>query len=83
MYVLMCRDDTLYCGITTDLVRRLEEHNGTTRGAKYTRSRRPVRIIASISFQTRSDALKAESAFKKLTRKQKLEWLSARAGRDT
>lgn len=82
MYVLECSDKTLYCGITTDLSRRLSEHNGTTRGAKYTRSRRPVRIVASEIYQTRSSALRAEAAFKRLSRNQKMEWLSTRVGRD-
>lgn len=82
MYVLECSDKTLYCGITTDLSRRLSEHNGTSRGAKYTRSRRPVRIVASEIYQTRSSALRAEAAFKRLSRNQKMEWLSTRVGRD-
>ena len=70
-YVVMCCDDTLYAGVTTDIKRRLHEHNGTRRGAKYTRVRRPVRLVHKESFPSRSSAQKAECSFKKLTRKQK------------
>lgn len=71
-YVLHCKDDTYYAGYTTDLARRLEEHNSGI-GAKYTRlpKRRPAKMIHHESFETRSEATKAEYAFKQLTRKQK------------
>ncbi len=70
-YVVRCCDDTLYAGITTDTKRRLHEHNTTSRGAKYTRARRPVQLVYKESFPNRSAALKAEHKFKKLTKKQK------------
>ena len=75
-YVLFCKDQTFYGGYTTDLSRRLEEHNNGT-GAKYTRlqKRRPVKMIHAEVFSSRSEATKAEAAFKKLTRKQKERYL--------
>ncbi len=71
-YVLECKDQTFYGGYTTDLTRRLAEHNAGT-GAKYTRlaRRRPLKMIHAEVFETRSEATKAEAAFKKLSRKQK------------
>jgi len=75
MYVLQCSDGTMYCGITTDIKRRLDEHNFSARGAKYTRSRRPVSLIHTETCSTRSDALKREYRFKSLDRKKKLSYL--------
>lgn len=72
MYVLECADETLYTGITTDLERRLYEHNQTCRGAKYTRCRRPVALVASWDYESRSEAASAEWRFKQLTREAKL-----------
>jgi putative endonuclease len=77
MYVAECSDGSYYTGITTDMTRRLNEHNRTKRGAKYTRSRRPVRLIYFESHENRSEASRAEAAFKKLTRKKKeayIDW---------
>jgi len=76
-YVLHCKDGTYYGGYTTDLERRLKEHNDGN-GAKYTRleKRRPVKMIHHELFHTRSEATKAEYAFKQLTRKQKEKYLS-------
>ena len=71
LYVLLCADGTYYTGITTDIKRRLVEHNTSTRGAKYTKTRRPVEIVYWTRFQGRSSAQKAEHKFKQLTRKQK------------
>ena len=74
--MLECSDSSLYTGITTDLDRRLSEHNTSNKkGSKYTRSRRPVEIVSAKIFKDRSEASKAESRFKKLSRKQKLEEL--------
>ncbi|EOL43716.1 GIY-YIG nuclease family protein [Enterococcus caccae] len=75
-YVLYCKDDTFYGGYTTDPERRLKEHNSGT-GAKYTRlpSRLPAKMIHTEVFSNRSEATKAEYAFKKLTRKQKITYL--------
>tara|TARA_B100000214_G_scaffold301516_1_gene231974 strand:+ start:560 stop:841 length:282 start_codon:yes stop_codon:yes gene_type:complete len=71
LYVVRCNDSTLYTGITTDISRRIHEHNNTKRGAKYTRSRRPVFLIDYIPFDSRSLASKAEHRFKKLSKKEK------------
>ncbi|MFW8054149.1 GIY-YIG nuclease family protein [Vagococcus fluvialis] len=75
-YVLHCKDNTFYAGYTIDLDRRLEEHNSGT-GAKYTKlaKRRPAKMIHHEVFTTRSEAMKAEYAFKQLTRKQKENYL--------
>ena len=71
LYVLLCSDGSLYAGATTDIDRRVEEHNDSSRGAKYTKTRRPVELVYSERYENRSSAQKAECAFKKLTRKQK------------
>ena len=71
LYVVRCSDDTLYTGITTDLKRRLNEHNTSKRGAKYTKTRRPINLVYYELYQSRSNAQKAEHKFKKLTREQK------------
>ena len=71
LYVLRCNDNTLYTGVTTDIKRRLHEHNATNRGAKYTRARRPVELTLWIGYDSRSKAQKAEYRFKQLTRAEK------------
>lgn len=77
VYVLLCADFSFYCGITTNVQRRLKQHNGEiSGGAKYTRSKRPCRVLCCISVESRSDALKKEAAFKKLNRKRKEEYLT-------
>lgn len=75
-YVLFCKDNSLYAGYTVDLKRREKEHNSGN-GAKYTRpqSRRPLKMIYAESYPTRSEATKAEAAFKKLTRPNKEKYL--------
>lgn len=76
LYILECRDKTLYTGITTDLERRLEEHNSSNKGAKYTRGRRPVVLVYSKEYENRSEATKAEGEFKKLTRTAKIKLIN-------
>jgi len=71
LYVVRCSDDTLYTGITTDWGRRFKEHNTGKRGAKYTKTRRPVKLVYYELYQSRSNAQKAEYKFKQLTREQK------------
>jgi putative endonuclease len=71
VYILRCSDDTFYTGISSDIEKRLKEHNGSPKGAKYTRSRRPVELIYREKCETKGEALKRESAIKKLSRKQK------------
>ena len=73
VYIVRCRDGSLYTGICTDLDRRVDEHNGSKRGAKYTRSRRPVRLVYSESVLNRSEASKREHVIKKLKRVDKLK----------
>ena len=77
VYIVQCVDGSLYTGITVDLDRRLNEHN--TKGAKYTRSRRPVQMMYSETHETRSLASKREYAIKQLTRKEKLNLLKINA----
>ena len=71
VYIVSCSDDTLYTGITTDVHRRIDEHNGNEKGAKYTKNRQPVKLVYTVEFEGRSDASKEEIRIKKLTRKQK------------
>jgi putative endonuclease len=72
VYLAHCADDTYYCGSTTDLDRRLAEHNGKeNRGARYTRCRRPVRIVAAWQAGTRSEAQGLEALLKKLPHRRK------------
>jgi len=73
LYILQCSDKTLYTGITTDLDRRITEHNSTKLGAKYTKARRPVKLVYSKKFKDRSLASKEEARIKKLTKSEKLE----------
>jgi len=73
-YIALCSDDTLYTGYTDDIKSRENTHNGLNKsqGAKYTRSRRPIKIIHSEKFNSKSDAMKREIEIKKLSRKKKL-----------
>ena len=71
VYLLVCNDESLYCGYTNDLEGRLAAHN-SGKGAKYTKSRLPVQMVYHESFQTKSEALKREAEMKKLSRKDKL-----------
>ncbi len=74
VYILKCADDTLYTGIATELKRRIEEHNGSGKGAKYTRIRRPVSLVYSEEYPDRSAASKREYEIKKkMSRAEKLE----------
>ena len=76
MYVVVCCDNSFYCGITTNLDRRLKQHNGEIKGgAKYTRSRRPCKYIYNEKCLNRSDAAKKEARYKKLTKKQKISYI--------
>jgi len=73
LYILQCNDATLYTGITTDLNRRIKEHNTSQKGAKYTKTRRPVKVVYQEELEDKSSALKREYKVKKLSRKEKLE----------
>jgi putative endonuclease len=74
VYIVKCADGTLYTGFTTNIERRLNEHNySIKKAAKYTRSRRPVSLVHNEEYKTMSEALKREHAIKKLSRKRKIE----------
>ena len=75
VYMVRCSDDSLYTGVTTDVERRLQEHNGEGakgKGAKYTKARRPVFLVYSKRKKNRSYAQQEESKLKQLTREEKL-----------
>lgn len=72
VYIVECADGTYYTGITTDTKRRLLEHNYSFKSAKYTRSRRPVRLVYEEDSQDRSTASKREYEIKKMKRKDKI-----------
>ncbi|MBS4201461.1 GIY-YIG nuclease family protein [Bacillus sp. FJAT-49732] len=74
-YVLECNDGSYYGGYTIDLSRRLAQHN-SGKGAKYTRVRKPVKMIYAEKYENKSEALRAEYAFKRLPRKKKEQFLS-------
>ena len=72
-YILHCSDNTLYTGVTTDLDRRVTEHNSSNKGAKYTKTRRPVKLVYNETHTDRSSSSKRESVIKKLSRTDKLK----------
>ena len=74
-YILRCKDDTLYCGWTNDLQKRLASHNAG-KGAKYTRSRLPVTLVYYETFETKEEAMSREFAIKKLSREEKLQLMN-------
>lgn len=71
LYIIQCNDSSLYTGITTDIDRRLKEHN-TKKGAFYTRNKTPVKLVYQESLAGQSEARKREAAIKGLNRKEKL-----------
>lgn len=73
LYIIKCADGSLYTGITVDLERRVGEHNSSKLGAKYTVSRRPVKLVYSRKFRNRSTASREEARIKALSRKEKLK----------
>ena len=77
VYVLWCGDDSLYTGMTKDVVRRVHEHQ-SGRGARYTRAHLPVRLGAAWRFPSRSEASSAEIRFKRLARSRKLGFVRRR-----
>ncbi|MGR3915168.1 MAG: GIY-YIG nuclease family protein [Gammaproteobacteria bacterium] len=68
VYILRCADSSLYTGITTDLARRLTEHNTGESGAKYTRARRPVELVYQERLPDRSAAAKRELRIRRMRR---------------
>lgn len=73
VYILKCSDNTLYTGIAKDVMRRIEEHNTSQKGAKYTKVRRPVELVYQEALQDRSSACKREYEIKQLSRDKKLD----------
>lgn len=71
VYMVKCSDNTLYTGITTDLERRVIEHNGSPKGAKYTKARRPVTLVYYEPSANKSHASKREYQIKQLTKQEK------------
>ena len=80
VYLLLCADKTLYCGSTTDVERRVRQHNGCLAGgARYTKSRRPVALLACCTCPSHSSALRLEAHIKKLPKADKLPALQKAA----
>ena len=77
VYIVSCRDGTLYTGITTDLLRRLAEHNSEKGGARYTRPRRPVNLVFSEPVDSRSSAARREWQIKQMTLAKKMALIEA------
>jgi putative endonuclease len=73
VYILHCADNTLYVGITTDVTRRVHEHNAAKLGAKYTRMRRPVALVYQEQVNDRSAAATREYELKQLSRAEKIK----------
>lgn len=73
VYILRCSDKTLYTGIAKDVDKRVVEHNSSDKGAKYTRTRRPVELVYKEKLEDRSSACKREYEIKKLSREKKLD----------
>lgn len=72
IYIVRCRDGSLYTGYTNDVTARVEKHN-SGKGAKYTKTRRPVKLVYQETFETKSEAMKREYQIKTFTRIQKLQ----------
>jgi len=79
VYIVECSDESLYTGITNNIDRRLTEHNSSKKGAKYTRSRRPVKLIFATPVNSRSAALKLEHKIKSLRKSEKIAYLKKEA----
>ncbi|MDO5136374.1 MAG: GIY-YIG nuclease family protein [Eubacteriales bacterium] len=71
-YMVQCADKTLYTGWTNCLEKRLRAHNGGKGGARYTRTKRPVKLVYYEGYRTKEEAMRREYAIKQLTRKEKL-----------
>ncbi len=72
VYLLKCADGTFYAGVTTDIARRVIEHNSSSKGAKYTKARRPVKLVYKETCASRSEAQKREHVIRTLSRVEKL-----------
>ena len=76
VYIVRCADNTLYTGVAVNVRARVKQHNSSLNGAKYTRARRPVNLVFSRKYDSRSSALKAEYSIKRLSRAQKKTLIS-------
>jgi len=72
VYFLLCSDQSIYCGITNNLEKRVKDHNSNTRGAKYTKTRQPVHLLCCFERPNKSEALKYEYELKQLSKKEKI-----------
>ena len=72
-YIVECADGTLYTGWTTNVQKRVKAHNEEKSGAKYTKAKRPVKLVYYEGYETKEEAMRREYAIKQQTRKQKLE----------
>lgn len=79
IYIILCSDNSLYTGITNNLKKRFADHQAG-KGARYTRSHKPVRIIYSEEVFSRAEALKREQEIKKYRREQKIRLLNLNLG---
>ncbi len=73
VYILKCNDETLYCGSTTNLEKRIHQHNHAKNGAHYTKIRRPVELVYSKEYTTYAEARSREAEIKRLSRDEKIK----------
>lgn len=76
VYIVECADGTLYTGYTNNVFKRVNQHNTSSRGAKYTFPRRPVKLVHYESYPTKVEAMKREYAIKQLSREQKIIYIN-------
>lgn len=76
VYILECKDDTLYVGCTNNLEKRLKEHNSLKSGAHYTKIRRPVTLVYKEVYDSLKEARAREAEIKRMTRSEKLELIA-------
>lgn len=76
-YMVKCKDETIYTGWTNNLEKRMKAHN-EGKGARYTRSRRPVELVYYEEFATKEEAMRRENAIKRLSRSQKIKIIKER-----
>lgn len=81
VYILECADKTLYTGYTINIEKRIREHNNSRAGAKYTKGRRPVRLVYVEIWPSSAESLRREAEIKKLSRAQKLLLISGKPDR--
>lgn len=76
VYMVTCSDGTIYTGYTKDLLKRIEQHNSGSKGARYTKTRRPVKLSFVEIVQTQKDAMLRELELKRLPRQRKLDLIN-------